>query len=65
MQTTGQKMNTNAVLTKNDYIALIIEHLVMIGYSDSDKFVNFITNELPKLSTKDLQAELLCLEDLV
>ena len=50
-------------MSKNDYIALIIEHIVMQGYSDSDKFVNFCTMVLPTMSTEDLQNELDSLEE--
>jgi len=49
-------------MTKNETIALIIEHLVMQGYSDADKFVNYCTMILPMMSTEELQAELYCLE---
>jgi 7,8-dihydro-6-hydroxymethylpterin-pyrophosphokinase len=56
-------MNTNVLLSKNDYIALIIEHIVMRGYSDSDKFVNFVTMVLPMMSTEELQNELESLEE--
>lgn len=52
-------------MSKNDYIALIIEHIVMQGYSDADKFVNYCTMILPMMSTSDLQAELSKLEELV
>ncbi len=52
-------------LTKNDYIALIIEHIVMQGYSSSDEFVNYVTMVLPMMSTSDLQAELESLEMIV
>lgn len=56
-------MNTNVVLSRNDYIALIIEHIVMRGYSDVDSFVNFCTMVLPMMSTEDLQNELESLEE--
>lgn len=49
-------------LTKNETLALIIEHLVMQGYSDADAFVEYITMILPQMSTEELQAELACLE---
>jgi hypothetical protein len=49
-------------MTKSETIALIIEHLVMQGYSDADKFVNYITTILPMMSTSDLLAELNTLE---
>ena len=49
-------------LTKNDYIALIIEHIVNQGYKSSDDFVNYITMVLPMMSTEDLAAELAALE---
>lgn len=50
-------------ITKNETIALIIEHLVMQGYSDADKFVTFVTMILPQMSTEELQVELACLEE--
>lgn len=50
------------MMSKNETIALIIEHLVMQGYSDADKFVTFVTMILPQMSTEELQAELACLE---
>ena len=50
-------------MTKNETLALIIEHLVMQGYSDSDKFVEYVTMILPMMSTEELQAELSCLEE--
>ena len=50
-------------MTKNETIALIIEHLVMQGYSDIDKFVNYCTIILPMMSTEDLQSELSRLEE--
>lgn len=50
-------------MTKNETIALIIEHIVMQGYSDADKFVEYITMILPQMSTEDLQEELELLED--
>lgn len=49
-------------LSKNDYIALIVEHCVNQGYKSSDDFVNYITMVLPMMSTSDLQAELESLE---
>jgi len=49
-------------LTKNDYIALIIEHIVNQGYSSSDRFVNYITMILPQMNTEELQDELDALE---
>ena len=49
-------------LSKNDYIALIVEHIVNQGYKSSDDFVNYITMVLPMMSTSDLQAELEKLE---
>jgi hypothetical protein len=52
-------------LTKNDYIALIVEHIVNQGYKSSDEFVNYITMVLPMMSTSDLQAELEFLEMIV
>lgn len=53
----------NDMMTKNETLALIIEHLVMQGYSDADKFVNYCTMILPMMSTEELQAELACLEE--
>jgi hypothetical protein len=50
-------------LTKNDYIALIIEHIVNQGYKSSDDFVNYITMILPMMNTEELQGELEALED--
>ena len=50
-------------LTKNDYIALIIEHIVNQGYKSSDDFVNYITMVLPMMNTEELQGELEALED--
>lgn len=50
-------------MTKNETLALIIEHLVMQGYSDPDKFVTYATTILPMMSTEELQAELACLEE--
>jgi hypothetical protein len=50
-------------MTKNETLALIIEHIVMQGYSDADKFVNYCTMILPQMSTEELQAELACLEE--
>ena len=58
-------MNTSVVLTKNDYMALIIEHIVNQGYKSSDEFVNYCTMVLPMMNTSDLQAELEKLEELV
>lgn len=49
-------------MTKNETIALIIESIVSEGYSDSDKFVEYVTMILPQMSTEELQAELSCLE---
>ena len=50
-------------LTKNETIALIIESIVSTGYSDSDKFVEYVTMILPMMSTEELQAELACLDE--
>jgi hypothetical protein len=50
-------------MSKNDYIALIIEHIVMQGYSNTDKFVNYITMILPMMNTEELQGELSKLEE--
>ena len=49
-------------LTKNDYIALIVEHIVNQGYKSSDDFVNYITMVLPMMNTEELQGELEDLE---
>jgi hypothetical protein len=49
-------------MSKNETLALIIEHLVSQGYSDADRFVNYVTMVLPMMSTEDLQAELSLLE---
>ncbi len=49
-------------LTKNETIALIIEYIVTTGYSDADKFIEYVTTILPMMSTEELQAELACLE---
>lgn len=45
-------------MTKNDYIALIIEHLVNQGYKSTDDFVFYITECLPKMSMQTLANEL-------
>jgi len=50
-------------MTKNETIALIIESIVTTGYSNADKFVEYVTTILPMMSTEDLKAELACLED--
>ena len=50
-------------LTKNDYIALIVEHIVNQGYKSSDDFVNYITMILPMMNKEELQGELEALED--
>ena len=49
-------------LTKNDYIALIIEHSVNQGYKSAEQFVNYITQVLVQMSTEELMAELEALE---
>ena len=49
-------------MTKHETIALIIEHLVSQGYSDANKFVEYVTIILPMMSTEELIAELACLE---
>jgi hypothetical protein len=49
-------------MTKNETLALIIENIVSTGYSDADKFVEYVTMILPMMSTEELQAELACLE---
>ena len=50
-------------MKRNDYIALIIEHIVNQGYKSSDDFVNYITLVLPMMSTSDLEYELEHTED--
>jgi hypothetical protein len=50
-------------MTKNETIALIIEHIVTIGYKDADQFVTYCTMILPQMSTEELIAELCCLEE--
>ena len=50
------------MLTKNETIALIIEHIVNQGYNSSDDFVNYITNDLVNMSTEALANELEDLE---
>ena len=50
-------------MSKSETIALIIEHLVMQGYKDADKFVEYVTIILPMMNTFELQAELACLEE--
>jgi len=49
-------------LSKNDYIAQIIENIVTIGYKDASRFVEYVTMILPQMSTEELQSELACLE---
>jgi len=46
------------ILTRNDYIALIVEHTVNQGYKSTDYFVNYITKVLPGMTTEELQSEL-------
>jgi hypothetical protein len=50
-------------LSKNDYIAQIIENIVTHGYKDANKFVEYVTMILPQMSTEELQAELACLDE--
>mgnify|MGYP003345900815 CR=1 FL=1 len=50
------------MLTKNETIALIIEHIVNQGYKSSDAFVNYVTMILPMMSAEELQGELTLLE---
>jgi len=52
-------------MTKNETIALIIEHIVNQGYNDTDKFVKYVTTILPMMSTEELQVDLAYLEDAV
>ena len=51
------------MLSKNETIALIIEHLVNQGYKSSDAFVNYVTMILPMMSAEELQGELTLLEN--
>ena len=50
------------MLTKNETIALIIEHIVNQGYKSSDAFVNYVTMILPMMSAEELEVELEDLE---
>ena len=50
------------MMTKNETIALIIEHIVNQGYNDADKFVNYVTMILPMMSAEELEVELEDLE---
>lgn len=52
-------------MTKNETIALIIEHIVNQGYKSADDFVNYCTMILPMMSTEELQEQLACLEEAV
>jgi hypothetical protein len=52
-------------MSKNETIALIIESIVSEGYSDANKFVEYVTMILPMMSTEELQAELACLEETI
>ena len=52
-------------MSKNDAIALIIEHMVQMGYKDSTEFVEYITMILPQMSVEDLSSILESLEELV
>lgn len=52
-------------MTKNETIALIIESIVSTGYSDVNKFVDYITMILPMMSTEELHAELACLDEVM
>ena len=49
-------------MTKNETIALIIEHIVNQGYKSADDFVTYCTMILPMMSTEELQGELTLLE---
>lgn len=51
-------------MTKNDYILLIIEHMVNQGIDDADNFVFYITEMLPKMSMQDLADQLEIVEKL-
>ena len=50
-------------MTKNELIVDIIRLNVMIGITNKDEFVNYITMILPMMSTSDLQYELEHTED--
>ena len=50
-------------MTRNENIALIIEHIVNQGYDSSDKFVEFVTVVLPMMTDEDIEAELCLLEE--
>ena len=50
------------MLSKNETIALIIEHIVNQGYKSADDFVTYCTMILPMLNEKELEAELSYLE---
>ena len=50
-------------MTRNENIALIIEHMVQQGYKSSDKFVEFVTVVLPMMTDEDIEAELCLLEE--
>jgi hypothetical protein len=58
----GMDLSEKLGLSKNDYIAQIIENIVTHGYKDANKFVEYVTMILPMMSTEELQAELACLE---
>lgn len=51
-------------LTKNETIALIIEHIVSQGYKSADDFVTYCTMILPQMNTEELQAELELIEEM-
>lgn len=56
-------MNTkDYTMSKNEYIALIIEHCVNQGYKSADRFVDYITKELMTMDEKELHAELEMIE---
>ena len=42
-------------MTRNENIALIIEHIVNQGYDSSDKFVEFVTVVLPMMTDEDIE----------
>ena len=49
-------------MSKNETIALIIEHIVNQGFKSADDFVNYCTMILPMMSTEELESELTLLE---
>ena len=49
-------------MTKNELICEILRLNVVVGITNPDDFVNYMTMILPMMSTSDLQAELEKLE---